>query len=250
MMKLMAPMLLIVAAMSANAQLIPLPPPDLTLTPTIQPTPTPAVQKTAVPAMASVAVIRPQIQLVIRAVPVQSQVAALEAEKRRLQSSGGLSDAMFYLFEALPNVAGAVKDPNAKYSPPIEPDRRERMDIHKAVFLIQKQIDEIKNGPEWAYLKYHERMRKLGVTIDAGVEVPKAGETRMWPREPDTAVMTSGESNSAPIQMRDCSPLIEQYREWVLMPVRTGFDERSGEALYNWTWQPFPRERSVSRPGC
>lgn len=208
----------------------------------------PAVQQ---PAIAVNALIRPQVQQAIRAVPLQSQVTALEAEKKRLQSLAGVTDAMFYTFDVLPNLFGSVKDPNARYSPPVESDQGEMVDIHKAIFLIQKKIDEIKNGPEWAYLRYHERMRKLGVNIPGGVEAPKPGETRMWPREPDTAVIRSREpDHTAPIQMRDCNPRVEQYREWVHVQKPRGFDQRSGEALYYWGWEASTKERRVSPSGC
>lgn len=242
---LIVSMLLIAAATCVNAQT----PPDLRTT--IKP---PAPGSTPIPKappIPAIAVIHPQILQVIRAVPVRSQVTALEAEKKRLQQSALLTDAMFYVFDTLTNVFGAGKNPGAKYSPPIEFDQGEMVDIHKAIFLIQKKIDEIKNGSEWAYLKYHERMRKLGVNIAEGVQAPKPGETRMWPREPDRAVIRPREPDStAPIQMRDCSPLVQQYREWLLMPVPAGFDQRSGEAVYNWIWKPFTKERSISRPGC
>jgi len=111
--------------------------------------------------------------------------------------------------------------------------------------VIQKQIDAIEESPDYAYVKYHERMRKLGVPLPDEVDPPPPGEARMWPRDNTPTVRQAPQ----PPQVRDCTPYQEHYREWIKVPISAGFNS-SGEAIYNWSWEPVKRVRRVVPFGC
>jgi hypothetical protein len=202
--------------------------------------------------VAAAAVVAPALQPVMLAVPVESQQKELAKERTRLRKLCGITSASFYAFDALPAAGSAaaaalarehLKTPDGG---PIEFTQREVMDGCQAFLVVQKQLDELTRGDEYAYIKYHERMRKLGVVLPPDVTPPAPGETRMWPRD-TTPTMGQG---ALPPQVLDCRPRQESFRQWVKVPVKAGFDERSGEAIHNWSWEPVTRVRMVKPYGC